>query len=193
MKSKTLLALSIATIMGTTVYAPISLAANTEAPATKQAMASQTAQAKKDGAVIATLIALNNNEITAAQVALQKSNNLSVKRYAKMLQREHTKNLDKTVQLSQKLGIPTVQTSTVTMIQRDGKKEVRGLDAATGNNFDVLYINDMVKNHQAALNLIDTNLLKNANNPALKNHLEKTRHHIEAHLIRAQKIQQQLG
>lgn len=191
MKSKTLLSLSIAAIIGTSVYAPISTAAlpllNKHTTATENPQ-----QKKKDGQIISILVALNNNEIAGAQEALQKSSDRSVKRYASMLQREHTKNLDKTLKLSQELGIAPVPTSTANMLKRDGKKEMKALTALNGNGFDVAYINDAVKDHTAALKLIDTNLLKNVSNPVLKTQIERTRPHIVAHLEKAQKIQQQL-
>lgn len=190
MKSKNLVALSIATIIGATTYAPASLAIH--APAIKQATISQSAQMKKDGEVIAVLVALNTNEIAAAKLALQKSTNHSVKRYAKMLEREHTKNLNKALELSKDLNITPVQTNTVKKINNGGKKEIRALNAATEGNFDMLYINDMVADHQAALNLIDTNLSKHVYNPVLKADLEKTHQHITMHLKKGQKIQKQL-
>lgn len=192
MKSKTLLSLSIAAIIGTAAYAPISTAALPFL--SKQSMSTESAaQKKKDGQIIAILVALNNNEIAGSQEALQKTSNHSVKRYASMLQREHTKNLNKTLKLSQELGIAPVPASTASTIQRDGKKEMKTLNALNGSNFDVTYINDMVRDHQAALNLIDNNLLKNVTNPVLKAQLERTRPHIAAHLEKAQKIQQQLS
>lgn len=191
MKSKTLLSLSIAAIIGTSVYAPISTAAlpllNKQTTATENPQ-----QKKKDGQIISILVALNNNEIAGAQEALQKTTDRSVKRYASMLQREHTKNLNKTLKLSQELGIAPVPTSTANMLTRDGKREMKALTALNGNGFDVAYINDMVKDHTAALKLIDTNLLKNVSNPVLKTQIERTRPHIVAHLEKAQKIQQQL-
>lgn len=191
MKSKTLLSLSIAAIIGATVYAPISTAAlpllNKQTPVTENAQ-----QKKKDGQIISILVALNNNEISGAQEALQKTTNHSVKRYASMLQREHTKNLNKTLKLSKDLGIAPVATPTANTLARDGKKEMKTLAALNGNGFDVAYINDMVRDHTAALKLIDTNLLKNVSNPALKVQIERTRPHIVAHLEKAQKIQKQL-
>jgi putative membrane protein len=193
MKSKTLLSLSIAAIIGTTIYAPISAAALPFLTKQSTPTTETVAQKKTDGQIISILVALNNNEITGAQDAQQKTTNHSVKRYASMLQREHTKNLDKTLKLSQELGIAPVPTSTANMLMRDGKKEVKTLAPLTGNNFDVAYINDMVKDHTAALKLIDTNLLKNVSNPALKSQIERTRPHIAAHLVKAQKIQQQLA
>lgn len=193
MKSKNILALSIAAIIGSAAYAPTSLAVHAPAPAIKQAAMSQSAQMKKDGAVIAILVALNTNEIAASKIALQKATNQSVKRYAKMLEREHTKNLNKILKLSKELKIASIKNSTASKITSNGKKEMSGLSAATGENFDVLFINDMVKDHQAALTLIDTNLSKNVYNTELKTDLEKTRKHIAMHLEKGQKIQKKLA
>jgi len=191
MKSKTLLSLSIAAVMGTAIYAPISTAA-LPFLSKQNTTTENNVQKKKDGQIISILVALNNNEISGAQEALQKTTNRYVKKYASMLQREHTKNLNKTLKLSQELGIAPVATPTANTLTRDGKKEMRSLAALNGNGFDVAYINDMIKDHTAALKLIDTNLLKNVSNPALKTQIERTRPHIVAHLEKAQKIQQQL-
>ena len=47
----------------------------------------------------------------------------------------------------------------------------------------------MVKGHNEVLDVIDNQLLKNADNTALKKHLTDTRAHIAAHLEKAEQLQ----
>jgi putative membrane protein len=54
-------------------------------------------------------------------------------------------------------------------------------------------MNAMVKGHTEALNMIDTKLTQEVNNGDLKDHLEKTRHHVQMHLDKAKKIQASLS
>lgn len=188
MKSKTILSLSIAALIGTTVYIPTSLAASHH----QSAKSENALQSKKDGEIIATLVALNNNEITLAQEAKQKATNPAVKRYARMMDKEHTKNLKQTLQLSAKLGIAPVQSKTVSKLQHDGKKELKHLASLDSHNFDKAYSNEMVRDHTAALKIIDQSL-KHSSNPEVTAFLNTTRPHIAMHLAKAEKIQQELN
>jgi len=190
MKSNVVLSLSIAAIVGTAIYAPVSTAATNYAMK-NSVVTESTAQNRKDGGIIGELVALNNNEIMASQEAVQKATNHSVKRYAEMIERDHKKNLDQVLKLSEKLGIAPIETKAVSSLQHAGKKEVKQLSALNGANFDKAYIDDMVKDHTAALKLLDHHLVK-ATNPALKAQVERTRPHIVAHLEKGKKIQQEL-
>ena len=188
MKSKIILSMSIAAFVGATLYIPVSAAASmsNEKQPTK-------AQMKRDGEIIDTLVALNNNEIMMSQEALKKTTNRSVKRYAKMIEREHSKNLNQTLKLSEKLGIAPVETKAVKVLERNGKKETKQLASLNGDKLDKVYVKDMVKDHSAALKLFDNNLLKHASNPELKTLLEKTRPHIAAHLEKAQQLEEEMN
>lgn len=144
-----------------------------------------------DGKILGVLVALNKNVIAAATNAQQHSTNIQVRKYADLMYSEHSKNLQETQSLSQKLSIVPVQSSTALSLQQDGNKELSHLSRLNGAAFDNAYINAMVTDHQAALKLI-TQLISQAKNPYIKRHLEITKGHVAMHLKTAISIQNHL-
>ncbi len=150
-------------------------------------------QAQTDARILGGIITLNKNEIAAAQEAQRKSNNLSVKNYANRMYLEHSNNLQQTEMLARKLGIVPEQGAAALMLQRHGQQELAMLDHLNQRNFDRAYINQMVKDHSAALQLINHKLLKQASHPLLIQQLENTRAHVQSHLQQAKLIQKELA
>lgn len=153
----------------------------------------QSTNSKKDGEIISILIAVNKNEIGAAKEALKKSSSPAVKKYAKMLKKEHTKNLNETLKLSKKIGVAPVECPTATEIKQNGANELTALSSLKGKDFDKAYIDAMVKGHTDVLQMMDDNLLKNVSNKSLKALLTATRPHIQSHLEQAKAIQSELN
>ena len=58
-----------------------------------------------DQEIIATLIVLNNNEISAADLAPSKTSNKEVGEYARLMKKEHSKNLKQTMSISKKQNL----------------------------------------------------------------------------------------
>lgn len=178
----------VSLFIGTFLFAVKSNAGNT----TTHKSLSVKENDKQDGEIIATLIVLNKNEIALAKEALIKVRNPAVRKYAHLLKREHTKNLNQTLKLSKKTDINPVETATVITLKQDGEKELLALSSLKAKSFEEAYVNAMVKEHTAALNLIDDNLLINVTNPALKAQIEATRPHIASHLEKAKELQNEL-
>ena len=187
MKTKFYLSLIISIFIGLFIFSGNATAATPEF-----SKKNGTAQTQKDGEIVALLIVLNKNEIAAAKEALKKVKNPTIKQYAKMLKKEHTKNLSEALTLSKKMDIAPVETVTVMVLKQDGKKEMITLAALHAKDFETKYIDAMIKDHTDALKMIDNNLLKNATNPYLKAQIEATRPHIVSHLQQAQAIQNKL-
>jgi putative membrane protein len=74
--------------------------------------------------------------------------------------------------------------------------KVRGnsllLCRSTGEAFGKAYIEAMIKGHGEVLEMIDNQLLKDADNAALKKHLTEARGDVAKHLDEAKKIQANL-
>ncbi len=144
-----------------------------------------------DPEIVAALVVLNQNEIAAANLAIDKTTNKTIKHYAKFLKKEHSKNLKKTIHLSKKQDITPVDNKTANELKTQGQQETSDLTKLSNNDFNKAYINDMVNDHESALSLID-GFLKEVKNPKLKKHLEETRMHVQHHLDDAKKIQEQM-
>ena len=130
--------------------------------------------------------------VTARSIAINKAVDKHVKKYAKLMKKEHDKNLKETMKISKKQDITPVDDQKVQDLKAQGQQETAALNPLTKTDFDKAYINDMVKDHEAALALLD-GYLKEVANHKLKKHLEATRTHVQHHLDEAKKIQKELS
>ncbi len=146
---------------------------------------------KQDEQIIGALVALNHNEINASKEVRGKVTDTDVKQFANFMVKEHRKNLKETLALGREIG--TVRKGKDAMaLKMAGMKEAASLKMTMQKNLAATYINDMVTEHQNALDLIDNDLMKNATNEKLKTLLTNTRAHVAHHLEEAKKIQAKL-
>jgi predicted outer membrane protein len=107
--------------------------------------------------------------------------------YAKMLERDHKKNLDQDQKLSQGLGVTLDENSgTAGQLQSDGSKEMAALSTLDPGKYSKEFISDMIKGHADVLNWIDN---QQTQNERVKKFLYQTRKYISKHLKKAQYIQ----
>ena len=144
---------------------------------------------KGDAVILATVIAINLNEVLAAAEAQNKKISQPTLAYAKMLHEEHGKNMVKTIKLGQEIGVTPLDTAAVDKLKVKGAGGLAALVLLDGGKFERAYLAAMVKGHTEALNLIDSQLVKSAKNDTLKEHLTETRTHITAHLEKAKQLQ----
>jgi putative membrane protein len=137
------------------------------------------------------LIVINKNEIAAAKLAMNKSQNKQVKDYANMMEKQHTENLNETLKISKQLKIAPTGSKESEQLKQDGKKELATLKNAK-KDFDMVYINNMIKDHESALNFLNQNI-NNNNNADLEKHLQNTKVAVEKHLEEAKEIQKTLN
>jgi putative membrane protein len=153
--------------------------------------AADTSAQTKDREILGTLVALNKNEIAAAKEVEKSKISADVKKFADFMIVEHGKNLRETMKLSRTLGKPENDKKAL-MLKAKGLKELASLKITKEKNMNKTYIDDMVADHESALELVDNDLLKNVTNAKLKKHLEMTREHIAHHLDEAKAIQAKL-
>jgi putative membrane protein len=146
---------------------------------------------QKEQEVLGTLVVLNKNEIGAAKFIEKNKATPAVKKYAVLLDKDHSENLAKVIELSHKLGKPVINDDANKM-KKEGEEQLAALKELKGKELDKTYIDDMVKGHEAALDLIDNTLLPNSTTPELKKFVEDTRKHIAHHLEEAKAIQAKL-
>ena len=141
-----------------------------------------------EGVALAYIAAIDNHEINAANEAQKKKMDAPVDDYAKMLQREHTQNLDKTMQVSDDQNLPLKETDEVNAMKRKGADELSMMSSKTGKDFQMAYVNAMIMGHQEALDLIDNKLIPSCKNEMVLTHLRDTRDHVAMHLEQARKL-----
>jgi putative membrane protein len=148
------------------------------------------APAASQSEALGLLMAVNDHEIKAAQLAQGKSVSASTLAYAQMLEKEHTDNQARTREL--KPPVKQMDSAAVIALQEKGAAERAALAARDGSEFERAYIDAMVKGHAEALTRIDHRLLPAATDAAVRTHFTETRRHVAAHLARAREIQARL-
>ena len=88
-------------------------------------------------------------EINSSQVALQKSQNSAVRKFASMLIKHHQMTTAATMKAAKKAGL----TPTPPMLDPGATASINELQTASPADFDRLYIGQQVPAHQAALDL----------------------------------------
>ncbi|AWH18440.1 hypothetical protein C1922_14610 [Stenotrophomonas sp. ZAC14D2_NAIMI4_7] len=129
------------------------------------------------------LSAVNNGEINTGQLALSQATDARTKRYAQHMIDEHTKN-------NSKLGVWPVDARSAPAQAKTAEAErtLVVLKQAKGPTFDGAYLKTMVRDHQSALQILDSTLLPATRDPAVIAFLKTTRSHVQDHLQQAQQL-----
>ncbi len=142
-----------------------------------------------DAEILASVFAIDLNEVNAAAEAQRKKMSQPVLDFAKMLHEAHGTNMTKTMELGQQMGSSPAITATVEGMQKKGAGELAALVMLDGEEFERAYLTAMVKGHEEALSMIDGQLLKTVKNGKLREHLTATRAHVAHHLEKAKELQ----
>lgn len=121
-------------------------------------------------------------EIEAAKLAVSRSTNPSVKKFAMMMETAHKKTSDG---LKSAISASGVAFTAPTMLSKDMQDELDDLSKADAKDFDKAYADAMVDAHQAALNLLQR-YAQDGDTPALKTFAAETAPKVQEHLNMAE-------
>ncbi len=141
-----------------------------------------------DSDAIAFLTAVNDHEMMAAEMALEKNPSEAVAEYAQMLHDQHTSNQEKNLAFADAAGISANDSPGLDAMKAKSKAKRDELSALPDDAFETAFIAAMVQDHTEVLSKIDNELLPNATDPELAKHLRETRTHIAMHLEHAQEL-----
>lgn len=127
-------------------------------------------------------------EIQAADIALERSKNAQVRELAQMIKADHTAASEK-FKAAAPQAAPDVQLPTALDERRKGL--IDNLRSAAAADFDKTYIDQQVAAHQEAVTL-HRGFSDNTDAPTLAEHARTVLPKIEAHLQRAQALQESL-
>jgi len=145
-----------------------------------------------DAEILAQLKAIDENEMRAAATAQQKKVTGQVRKYARMLEQDHSMDLQDVQQLSDSLGLTMTDTTTVDQLHARGEEILSRLQPLTGDEFNRTFVTEMVNGHREALQMID-DFLKTAQNENVRSHLSQVRDKIAMHLREGEKLQASIG
>jgi putative membrane protein len=143
-------------------------------------------------ASLATIAAIDKNEIMLGVLAANKQGSAKVTSFGKMMINMHGNNLTQILEMAHGMHGFSLKGGAVDKISAQGMSAMMSLSGLQGKEFDKAYVEDMVKGHQAALDLIDTKLMKTAKSEEIKKFLIDTRAVVVQHLDDAKKLQDSL-
>jgi putative membrane protein len=144
--------------------------------------------------VLAMLAAASEHEIAASRLALEKSKNAGVKKFARMMVDQHGQMLAGGEKLATKMSISPEPNDKVESLRSDSQAALERLRGLEGAELDRAYIDLMVEDHEKVLSLIDDEIKPVATGePDLLAMIEKDRPKIEKHLGEAKKLQTRLN
>ena len=145
-----------------------------------------------DANIAAIVVGANNIDISAGKIALERSQNSSVKKFAERMVTDHTAVLNSAVALVTRLGVTPVNNELVATLAEQSNKHEANLRTLSGNAFDISYIDHEVAYHEAVIGVIENQLIPSAQNKELKELLVSVLPAFRAHLEHCQMIQTQI-
>ena len=123
-------------------------------------------------------------EINSSQIALDKSQNAGVRKYAQMMIKHHTKTTALTMKAAQKAGL----SPTPPMLDPGATASINELQTAAPGDFDRIYLGQQIPSHQAALDL-QQSYAKMGDKAPLKANARAATPIVKQHLAAATKMQ----
>jgi putative membrane protein len=146
-----------------------------------------------DPQIAGIVVAANEVDIAAGELAQSKAANPQVKEFAQRMITDHSGVNKAASDLVTKLGVTPEESPVSQQLRQGGEQNRSNLQGQSGAAFDRAYIAQEVAYHQAVLDAINNTLIPNAQNAELKALLQQTAPAVQAHLEHARKLQGSLG
>ena len=146
-----------------------------------------------DEQIAAVTDAAHGAEIDAAKLAVQKTKDARVRKFAQMLVDDHKKAKQEQSKVVTRLGMNASATSPkLEQFKTSAADTDRTLRSAPANVFDKTFVDLQVADHQMLLDALERDFIPNVQNPELKKSLEDVRPKVSKHLEEALALQKQL-
>ena len=146
-----------------------------------------------DPTIVAIFDAANTWDVETSQIALKKSRNKEVRRFAQMMVRDHRAVRQLGRDLAHKLHVTPTPPGKDFALYKDHVDAMETLRHAKGAAFDRAYIDHEVAYHQAVIDAVTTQLLPATQNAELKALELKVAPNFQAHLAMGKQVQSTLG
>ena len=145
-----------------------------------------------DGDIAAVTNALNEGEARQAQLAVTRARSPEVRQFAEHMISQHQQLAREDAQLFARAGATATDNEVSRHLSAESQSVMQSLQSATPDDFDRVYIEAQVREHQGALQTIDSQLAASVTNPQVRLALSDTRSAVQQHLDDARRIQQTL-
>jgi len=151
--------------------------------------ASVRAQTVTDAQIAAIVVAANQVDIDAGLLAESQASRANVKEFAWLMVLDYSGLNTQATDLVPALPVTPQATPTSQRLKTEGEQNVAHLKTLHGTAFDTAYIAHEVTYHERVLQALDTTLIPNAQNAALKALLGEVRPVVVRHLAHAKRVQ----
>ncbi len=149
--------------------------------------------ALSDPEIASVAVTANQIDVDYGKIALEKSTNPEVKKFAQTMIDDHTAVIGKATDLAKKLNLTPEDNSTSQSLMDGAKKEKEDLNSKSGMAFDKAYINNEVSYHEAVISTVKDKLIPQAENQELKDLLQSVLPLLEHHLEMAKEAQNNIA
>jgi putative membrane protein len=160
---------------------------------TPAAPANPAAATLGDPQIAAIVVAANQVDIDAGKLAISKTKNPEVKKFAERMVTDHSAVNKSAVDLVTKLNVTPVETDTSKSLTSGGADTRARLEKLDGDAFDRAYVDNEVAYHEAVIGVLKSQLIPSATNPELKDALVGVQPAFDAHLQHAKQVQAALA
>jgi putative membrane protein len=144
-----------------------------------------------DGQLAAVIQAIHQDQMQEAQLAEQKATSPELKRYARDMVTSHRNIMNENQSVLSQAQITPSDNAVSQQLRTDAQNEMSTLEGLRGRDFDREYLDDQIRSHNKALELVDR-IIPNIKSPQLKAHMQQVRTRLEGHLREAERIQQKM-
>ncbi len=145
-----------------------------------------------DPEIASVAVTANQIDVDYGKIALEKSQNEELKKFAQTMIDDHNSIIDQAVALATKLGV-TPKDNAVSKSLMDGADKTKmNLESKEGEDFDKAYIDNEVSYHTAVISTIKDVLIPQTQNAELKDLLQSVMPLLEHHLEMAKTAQSNL-
>ena len=162
--------------------ATAALVAFVQSPVAQEAKKEKAGLQKQDAKMMREIAQADLAEVQAGKLGASKASSAEVKKFAQHMVDDHGKHLSEARAMAKTKGLQLPSAPA-----KKHQQAMKKLESASGAQFDKVFMQQMVKDHEDALKLVQ-NTAKNAKDPQLKADAEKTAPVIEKHLEEAKRI-----
>jgi putative membrane protein len=172
------------------VAAPLAVSAQGSAPTPPQPAQQQPAQQVQTGELLGTLHEINQNEIEAAKLAMEKARSPQVKAAAQTILQDHQQMDQQLTQLAQKKQITLQAPTSFTdkALDKAHQEQAMALEKLSGDKFDVAFISAQPFGHRFALAVIENGKQAPGLDPEMTQLLDQAQMKVQAHLDMAEQL-----
>lgn len=148
--------------------------------------------APSDAQIAHIAVTANQIDVDAGNLALSKSQNPEVKKFAELMVKDHAAVNKQAGELAGKLKLTPEDNDTSKALKKGADETASKLKGLSGAEFDKAYVANEIGYHKAVLDAVDKALIPNAKNAELKKLLQSVRPVMAAHLAHAEGMQKTL-